>query len=237
MPSTGFVVVVLCLTALVSLGAFVSARVLHHLPPQQNLLLLPSENIARLVFIAGCLLLGLWSGLPPTQLGWQLAPVWPQLAMGTLSGLGVGLAVHRFTAWLIRRTGYRFYSPRLLVHIAPRNRRELIWVSLVMVLVVFSEELLFRSLLLGGLAPRFPLVLLVVVTSMLFGVLHITQGWWGMIAATLAGFVLSVLFVWQQSLLTPFIAHYLNNWLQIFLHFRQGSPLLPTIPVSNPPSD
>lgn len=52
------------LTALLGLMTFMSARVLKHLQPTQNLLLLPGENHMRLGVIGICLGLSWLSGLP-----------------------------------------------------------------------------------------------------------------------------------------------------------------------------
>lgn len=119
------------------------------------------------------------------------------------------------TRLLIRRTGQRFYSDLVIAYIVPADRRELAAVSLVMILVVLLEELLFRSLLLGGLSVVAPVSWLLLGLSICFGLLHSPQGIWGMVGAGLAGFLLGLLFLWQGSLLAPLVAHYLTNIFQL----------------------
>jgi membrane protease YdiL (CAAX protease family) len=85
---------------------------------------------------------------------------------------------------------------------------------------VLLEELLFRSLLIGGLSPLLPAPLLMVLVSFLFGALHAPQGLWGMVGAGAAGIIFGALFLAEQSLLAPIVAHYLANLVQIMLAMR-----------------
>jgi membrane protease YdiL (CAAX protease family) len=75
--------------------------------------------------------------------------------------------------------------------------------------------MLFRSLLLGGLQPIAPAALLLVLSSVLFGVLHLPQGAWGIAGAALAGALLGALFLVSGSILAPAAAHYVTNMAQI----------------------
>ena len=81
---------------------------------------------------------------------------------------------------------------------------------------------MFRSLLIGGLSPLLPTAWLIVGFSVVFGLLHSPQGAWGMVGAGAAGALFGLLFLWQQSLLTPFVAHYVANGAQIWLACRTG---------------
>ena len=59
------------------------------------------------------------------------------------------------------------------------------------------------------------LPLLVVLGAALFGWLHAPQGWLGMFMAGLLSLGLSLLFLARQSLLAPFLAHWIFNVLQL----------------------
>ncbi|NJN84488.1 MAG: CPBP family intramembrane metalloprotease [Caldilineaceae bacterium] len=123
--------------------------------------------------------LGLLSGLSDAQLGWVwVNPGW-QIVEGCSRGLLLAAIFYSVTRQLTRRTGQRFYSSVILEAIVPRNRREMLLVSLAMIPVVLLEELLFRSLLLGGMAPILPTYLLIVSGGVLFGWMHSPQGLWG----------------------------------------------------------
>jgi len=215
-----FIIGVLLLTIFVSYGTFATARLLQHWQPERNILLLPAENLLRVALILTCLGLGWLSGLSKAQLGWQFPQPIKQLTLGTLIGLGVGLFFYFATRWLMARTGQRFYSSILIELVLPASNRELLLVLLAMGPVVLLEELLFRSLLLGGLSPILPVWLLLVGLSVLFGALHSPQGVWGMVGAGMIGLLFGLLFLWQQSLLLPVTAHYVINALQITLVWR-----------------
>ncbi len=218
-----FLALTLLLTGFLGYSTYATARLLRTWQPDANLLLMPAETIIRLLFILACIGLGFLSGLPMEQLGWTVVDIGRQI----LWGIGWGLLMAGFfvltTQWVIAGTGQRFYSSMVLAHVLPKNRQESIWVAVAMISVVVAEELLFRSLLLGGLTPLLSPPILIVVTSTLFGLMHSPQGLWGMVGATLAGIVLGVLFFQAGSILLPLVAHYIANMVQIYLAVKQPS--------------
>lgn len=215
-----FVALTLVVVIFISYGTYATARLLRNWRPDRNLLLLPGENLVRLVLIGFCLVLGLLSGASAAQLGWVFPTIGQQLLWGCLWGIGLALFFYSSTKWLVTQTGHRFYSSVVIQAITPQSRSELLLVLLAMLPVVLLEELLFRSLLIGGWALLAPIPLLVIGWSLLFGLLHSPQGVWGMLGAGLAGLLLGVLFVYQGSLLLPFVAHYVTNCFQIIQAMR-----------------
>lgn len=215
-----FVILTFGLVAFLSYGTYATARLLQTWQPDRNLLLLPAENLLRLVLIALCLILGYLSGAPLAQLGWVFPAIGHQLLWGAVWGSGLAFFFYGSTKWLVRATGQRFYSSVVIQSITPRNRRELLLVLLVMAPVVLVEELLFRSLLIGGFALLLPLPLLLIGWSVLFGLLHAPQGVWGMLGAGLGGLLLGILFVVQGSILLPIVAHYVTNCVQVIQAMR-----------------
>jgi membrane protease YdiL (CAAX protease family) len=196
-------------------ATYVSGRLLRSIPLRENLLLAPIENVVKVALVALCVGLGLISGLAPADLGWTLAHPARDLALGLCVGLIVQFGVNRLTFWAVERFGKAVYSPVVLKNIFPRSRRDWLLVPAAMLLAVMLEEVLFRSLLLGGLGTVVPPVLLVIILGVIFGWMHAPQGRLGMIVTGALGILLSVLFLWTGGLLAPLVAHYLINMLQL----------------------
>ena len=215
-----FVALTLALTLFIAYGAYRTAQLLRTWRPESNLLLRPAEIILRAVLIALCISLGSLSGLEPVRLGWVLTDLPRQVVTGMIWGGGMALFFYLTTRWLVTRTGRQFYSDSVLAAIIPRHAGELIPIALAMLLVVTLEELLFRSLLLGGLAPIIAAPALLAITSLGFGLLHSPQGTWGMLGAGLAGFLLGAIFLREDSLIVPLVAHYVTNMFQIIQAMR-----------------
>jgi membrane protease YdiL (CAAX protease family) len=215
-----FVGLTLVLVGFISYTTYTTARLLRTWQPTQNVLLLPAENILRLLLIGFCLGLGWVSGVDHVQLGWTLPLPGVAILSGILWGGLLAAFFYLTTQWIIQRSGNRFYSSVVIRVITPHNQRQLLGVAVAMLGVVALEEMLFRSLLIGGLQLVLPNVTLVVGWSILFGLLHSPQGLWGVIGATLAGLLFGWLFLQQRTLLTPLIAHYVTNLVQVVQAMR-----------------
>jgi membrane protease YdiL (CAAX protease family) len=107
----------------------------------------------------------------------------------------------------------------------PRSRDEWAPVLLALFPAVLIEELLFRSLLIGGLAVVLPVSWLMLSTALLFGWMHSPQGQLGVAMTTVVSLLLAGLFLWRGSLLPPLTAHYMVNLLQLIIAYRQRDKL------------
>ncbi len=216
----------LLLTAALAYFSYRSAQVLPYLPPDTNVLLSLPDVIARLVVVLACIGLGVWSGAGTTRLGW----VWDNAARDVAVGVGIGLLAHLIlfpaTVWAARRLGPRAYSPLILQYILPRTRRQWLLVPLAFVVAVLLEELLFRSLLVGAMSQVAPVLLLAVAGAVVFGSMHLPQGWLGAVVSGVVGLGLTLLFLASGTLLVPFAAHYTFNLAQVIRAGR--APAEPT---------
>lgn len=212
---TLFLVLTLLLTAAIAYLTYRSAQVLRDMPLDENPLLSPADLVVRAVVCLVCIGLGRLSGLPAAQLGWT-ARDWPvEVALGLGIGVVGHLVLYPLTEWAAQRLGPSAYSDRLLTAILPRSRREWLLIPFAMSLAVLLEELLFRALLVGGVSAFAPALPLAVAGAVLFGWMHAPQGWLAMLAAGVVGFGLSLLFLARGSLVTPCVAHYVFNLLQL----------------------
>ncbi len=212
---TLFVLGTLVLLVFLAFATWRSALILRELAPTMNLLLLPAENLMRVVLILVCILFARVSGLPAEQFGWSVTKVEQHALVGLMVGGIVALAMPLLTRRAIARFGKHIYSPIVLQSILPRTPREWLLVPLALVSAVTLEELLFRSLLLGGWSVFAPPILLASVWSIIFGVMHAPQGSFGIVVAAALGLLLSLLFLVTQNFFAPLIAHYTINLLQL----------------------
>jgi len=200
-----------------------SHLLLQQMQPDFNLLLSLPETIARIIMVGFCLAVAWISGLSLAALGFTVkSNVWWSIGLGLGIGLIIQLAVNLTTIQLIRHFGRGIYSPWLIRNILPHNRRQWFLVALAFLPPVIMEELLFRSLWIGAFGPIIPLPLLIIGTSVVFGLMHQPQGTLGMIAAGTINILFCLLFIWTGELLVPLVAHYTVNLLQVIVaHFQR----------------
>lgn len=215
-----FVAGTLALTAFIGYTTFATAMLMRRWRLTSNPLLSKEDGVVRLLLIGVCVGLGAISGLDSMTLGWTLENPVQQILLGGAIGLGLGLGLHGLSQWVLKNMGTRLYSKTFTEMIVPRTQREFYLIAGALIFVVILEELLFRSLLIGGMSPLLPVWLLVILTSIIFGVLHLPQGAWGIVGATIAGAIFGVLFLYEHSLLAPIVAHYVANMIQIMLVLR-----------------
>jgi membrane protease YdiL (CAAX protease family) len=104
----------------------------------------------------------------------------------------------------------------------PEERR---WLAAVSVGAGISEELLFRGFLFYYLTLWFPHIHSLecaLVTSLIFGIGHLYQGWKGIVSTGLVGLVMAGLYALTGNLLVPMFVHAATD-LRALLIFWNGS--------------
>ncbi|MBG0742128.1 CPBP family intramembrane metalloprotease [Cylindrospermopsis raciborskii LB2897] len=133
-------------------------------------------------------------------------------------GLGLGLSITIFSGLVYRLSSeYRKSADYYLrMVLKPLVLPDLIWLGL---LPGLSEELLFRGVMLPALGADH---LAVIISSLCFGVLHLTgaKQWPYAVWATIIGIVLSYGALWSGNLLVPIVAHTSTNCLGSYLWKR-----------------
>jgi membrane protease YdiL (CAAX protease family) len=210
-----FVLGSLGLTIALSWVTYQSGRLLRAIPISENLLLAPMENLVKGILVLVCVGLGLLSGAPPAQLGWTFDNGWRDIGLGIILGIATLFLANLITTVAVKVWGKGIYSAVVMRNIMPRTRPEWVLVPAAMALAVLLEEILFRSLLIGGLGLTVPLPILVVGFGAIFGLMHSPQGALGVVVTALVGMWLSMLFIWSGGLLLPLTAHYVINLLQL----------------------
>ncbi len=210
-----FILGTLTLLIFLAWATYRSARVLREIASQVNVLLLPAENVMRVGLLSVCFLLARASGLPDAQFGWNATNLAQHIWLGVMVGAIAAISVPLFTRWAIAQFGKHIYSPIVVQSIMPRRPIEWVWIPLALIPAVALEEVLFRSLLLGGFASFAPPILLAVVWSLIFGAMHAPQGTLGIVVASALGLFLSAMFLSTQNIFAPIVAHYTINLGQL----------------------
>ena len=205
------------LMAVVAVGTAHSGAILRTWIPPYNLLLSWPDNLLRLALIAICVGIGLGPGPGPDVLGWSMARLPANLLWGLEAGAVLAIVLS-LAGWVaVRCWGQDIYSNKMMQCILPASGREWPGVLLALLPAAAIEELLFRSLPLGGLDWLVAPVWLLWPLSLFFGLLHWPQGWWGVAGTALAAVAFSLLFLASGSLWVPLTAHYLINVSQLIL--------------------
>ncbi len=221
MRAAAFVTGTVAFTLLVGWLTWRTGLWLRTAPLDFNPLLPVSELVGRLLMIGVCIGLGMLSGLPPRALGWTSSTPLVDIGWGLALGASGQVALNALTVGAVRRWGWRLYSPLLVQAILPRTQAEWVAVPLAMVPGVLLEELLFRSLWIGGFSHLASPWMMAGLVAFVYGALHLLQGPLGAIAGTAIGLGLAALFLWRGSLLAPLTAHLVYNWLQLWAAHRQ----------------
>ena len=91
--------------------------------------------------------------------------------------------------------------------LAPSTDTEMRTFSMVSVTAGICEEILYRGMLLGALAPVLGLWPAVALSSVVFGMGHMYQGMTGIVKTTLVGLFMALLTVFSGSLLVAIVLH------------------------------
>ena len=217
-----FLAGLLVLMVLVAAGTVRTGRLLRIWTPPFNPLLSLPENALRLAMIGASVGLGLAFGPGPAALGWQTTHIGRDLVVGALLGVAMAGFFALAGQAAVNRWGPEVYDDRVLRCFLPVSRREWPWVGLALLPAALLEELLFRSLPLGGLTWLIAPQWLMWPLALLFGLLHWPQGGWGVTGTTLAAIMLSLLFLVTGSIWPPLAAHYVMNVLQVVVAVRTG---------------
>lgn len=98
------------------------------------------------------------------------------------------------------------------------NRALLIVICIACMCTGYSEELFFRSYCIGFFRRQgLPLLPVVLISSILFGLGHLYQGVFGFLATSLMGLFASLFYLWRGSLHSIAIGHGLYNFILLLI--------------------
>lgn len=184
-----------------------------------------------LVFVGLCAAILLATRRLPLRLTTLLGPVPRHLAWVQLLWLVVGLFLFSLGAFQVSYLGLSVVAPKLVETTlsqslllssdqatAPGLYNALMLFSVVVVAPV-TEEFIFRGVLLHRWGVKWGVRPAIVLTSVLFGVLHSN-----LIGLFVFGVVMSLLYLSTRSLLVPMAAHAINNAIASGIDFLATQP-------------
>lgn len=184
-----------------------------------------------LIFLGLCGTILLATRRLPLRLAALLGPVPRQLAWVQLLWLVVGLFLFSLGAFQVSYLGLSLVAPGLVEAtlnqslllsadqaVAPGLYNALTLFS-VLVVAPVTEEFIFRGVLLHRWGVKWGVRPAIVLTSVLFGVLHSN-----LIGLFVFGVVMSLLYLSTRSLLVPMIAHATNNAIASGVDFLAAQP-------------
>jgi len=179
---------------------------------ERSILLEPKDLAFRVLSVVVLFAAILISQVPLRQVGLASYNVVEDLFIG----VGLGFILRRFLNLVLSRMYMASSQEKgcnlMVKGVLPRSDVQK-WLLLTVVLPVggFLEELYFRGILIGGLSPFIGLYVAVTISIVFFAFSHVIQGKYGLVGSGLSGAVLAVVFLWRNSLLPLFVAHYVGD--------------------------
>ncbi|WP_071933263.1 CPBP family intramembrane glutamic endopeptidase [Halodesulfurarchaeum formicicum] len=214
---TTFAVSAVLLTAVVVVLARRSARLLAtpDRPIEGGRLALYANLVVTQTLLVGAVwLLLVWTGAPVSTLGVTDRPT-----ILALVGLTVALvALNEGASKLAVDTD----NPLRALLTPERSLEWVVLAGVVLPVIAISEEVLFRGVLIGGLAAGTGIhpAVLIVGSSLGFGLAHTAQGQVGMLVASMLGVGLGVAFWLGGSLWLVILVHYLVDLVEFLRHAK-----------------
>ena len=186
------------------------------------------ELVAEQV-VTTCAVCGLWwfGGIPGTRVGLCAPRSWALTAglAAVIGGLLVSSAMRLRPKAQKLREKLRDSVGALL----PDSLGEQRWFAVVSIGAGISEELAFRGFLfyyLSVYVPQVNSLEKVLLTSLIFGMAHLYQGWQGVAKTGLIGLILAGFYVLTGSLLLPMVVHAVNDMQVPLIFWPQKMPVV-----------
>ncbi|WP_237562824.1 CPBP family intramembrane glutamic endopeptidase [Bacillus dakarensis] len=146
-------------------------------------------------------------------------------------GLGAGLSIAMFALIIIfsktiRQKLSEALTDESIQFLLPSSLGERLFFLLIAITAGVCEEIIFRGVMfyyLSHLPFELPLVAIGIISSLLFGIVHLYQGWKGVLLTTCLGAVLFFLFVGTGDLWVPIILHFIIDAKFVFLPNKKVS--------------
>ena len=152
----------------------------------------------------------LWRNSEPVRsIGWTVRRPWADLGLGGVAYVPVMVA-SMAAAHVLYALGLR--GNVLPPYLFPRGGAEAAYSLLHIAVIAITQEITFRGYLLSRLTTvTRSLPAAVLLSSVLFALMHAYQGFPWVVSAGVVGLSCALLYVWRKSLLAPIVLHFVLN--------------------------
>ena len=140
-------------------------------------------------------------------------------------GLGVVLSITMFALIIffsktIKEKIFEALTDESIQFLLPSTFGERLFFLLIAITAGVCEEIIFRGVMvyyLSNLPFELPIIAIGIISSLLFGIVHLYQGWKGVLLTTYLGAILFLLFVGTGYLWVPIVLHFIIDAKFVFL--------------------
>ncbi len=175
-------------------------------------------TILRDLSLIALILFFLWRNSESvSSMGWTFKKPWNDIALAIVLFIPLSLGI----AWienLLRLAGLSLPSKPLPSFLTARGPTEDLLAVLLVGVVAFAEETIFRGYLILRLkAVTASSLLAAFLSAVFFSLGHGYEGSAGVITVGLMGLVFAFIYLWRQSLVTPMVMHFLQDFIGVVL--------------------
>lgn len=182
-----------------------------------SFVLVATSTICRDLALVSLILFFLWrNGEPVWRIGWTVSRLVRELVIGVLCFIPFVLVAMSLELVLLR-LGFSVPS-RMPSFMEVQGGGEVPLGVLLVMVVAFSEETIFR----GYLLLRFPVILrnwpaAILLSALIFATGHGYEGSLGLVTVGCMGLLLALVYLWRGSLVAPMVIHFLQDLLVIVI--------------------
>jgi membrane protease YdiL (CAAX protease family) len=184
------------------------------------------STILRDLALVSLILFFLWrNGEPLSVIGWRSRRLERNIFLGVVLYLPL-IFVLGFVEQLLHAAGLSEPSVPAPALFDIRGRWEIALAVVLVAVVAFSEETIFR----GYLTNRFQVAtkstaVAVLLSAVIFALGHGYEGSLGVVTVGIMGLAFNLIYLWRKSLVTPIVLHFLQDFTAIILlRYLQGAP-------------
>lgn len=158
----------------------------------------------------------LWRNNEPlSAIGYRFEHLGREILIGVILFIPVFFGA-AYLEEILKRIGFTVPSTPLPADIVSKGAGELILATILVVIVAWSEETIFRGYLVLRLKSVTQSILsAILLSSFIFSLGHGYEGSAGVVTVGVMGAVFTIIYLWRKSLVAPMVMHFLQDFIGI----------------------